>query len=137
MFSSRGFISYRFVFKSSIILLFIYLGCVGSSLLYMGFLQLQRLGATIRHGAGAFCCHGFSYCRARALGMWASVVVCRLSSCGSQALESRLSSCGAWAQLLCSMWYLPGPGLEPMSLALAGRFLTTAPPEKSLQSFQS
>ena len=29
------------------------------------------------------------------------------------------------------MWDLPGPGLEPVSLALAGRFLTTAPPGKS------
>ena len=29
------------------------------------------------------------------------------------------------------MWDLPGPGLEPMSPALAGGFLTTAPPEKS------
>ena len=30
------------------------------------------------------------------------------------------------------MWDPPGPGLEPVSLALAGRFLTTAPPGKSL-----
>ena len=29
------------------------------------------------------------------------------------------------------MWDLPGPGLEPVSLALAGGFLTTAPPGKS------
>ena len=29
------------------------------------------------------------------------------------------------------MWDLPGPGLEPMSPALAGGFLTTAPPGKS------
>ena len=37
-------------------------------------------------------------CGARALGMQASVAVaCRLSSCGSQALEHRLSSCGTWA----------------------------------------
>ena len=36
-----------------------------------------------------------SRCGARALGAWASVVVaCGLSSCGSQALERRLSSCG-------------------------------------------
>ena len=28
------------------------------------------------------------------------------------------------------MWDLPGPGLEPVSLALAGGFLTTAPPGK-------
>ncbi|KAJ8794162.1 hypothetical protein J1605_003308 [Eschrichtius robustus] len=32
------------------------------------------------------------------------------------------------------MWDLPGPGLEPMSPALAGRFSTTAPPGKSLQN---
>ena len=30
------------------------------------------------------------------------------------------------------MWNLPRPGIEPMSYALAGRFLTTGPPE-SLQ----
>ena len=28
------------------------------------------------------------------------------------------------------MWDLPGPGLEPMSLAMADGFLTTAPPGK-------
>ena len=28
------------------------------------------------------------------------------------------------------MWDLPGPGLEHVSLALAGRFLTTVPPGK-------
>ena len=30
------------------------------------------------------------------------------------------------------MWDLPGPGLEPMSPALADGFLTTAPPGKPL-----
>ena len=52
------------------------------------------------------------------------------SSCGSRALEHRLSSCGARAQLLRGMWDLPGPGLEPVSPALAGRLLTTVPPGK-------
>ena len=33
------------------------------------------------------------------------------------------------------MWDLPGPGLKPMSPALAGGFLTTAPPRKSRFSF--
>ena len=28
------------------------------------------------------------------------------------------------------MWDLPGPGLKPVSPALAGGFLTTAPPGK-------
>ena len=71
-------------------------------------------------------------CGARALGAQASVVVaCGLSSCGSWALEHRLSSCGARAYLLRSMWDPPGPGLEPVSPAFAGGFLTTAPPGKS------
>ena len=30
------------------------------------------------------------------------------------------------------MWDLPGPGIKPVSPALAGGFLTTVPPEKSL-----
>ena len=74
-----------------------------------------------------------SRCGAWALGTWASVVVaCGLSSCGLRALERRLSSCGAWASLLYSMWDLPGPGLEPVSPALAGGFLTTVWPGKPL-----
>ena len=61
----------------------------------------------------------------------ASVVVASgLSSCGLRALEHRLSSCGARAQLLRGMSDLPGPGLEPVSPALAGGFLTTAPSGK-------
>ena len=57
-----------------------------------------------------------SRCGAWALGVRASIVVARgLSSCGSQALEHRLSSCGTRAELLCGMWDLPGPGLEPVS----------------------
>ena len=33
-------------------------------------------------------------------------------------------------ELLHGMWDLPGPGLEPMSPALADGFLTTVPPGK-------
>ena len=32
----------------------------------------------------------------------------------------------------CSLWNLPGPGLELVSLALAGRFFPAGPPGKSL-----
>ena len=42
----------------------------------------------------------------------------------------RLSSCGSRALLLRGMWDLPRPGFEPVSPALAGRFLTTVPPGK-------
>ena len=52
-------------------------------------------------------------------------------SCGEQALEHRLSSFGTQASSLHSMWDLPGPGIEPMSTELAGRFLTARPPGKS------
>ena len=47
----------------------------------------------------------------------------------------RLSSCGSQAQLLRGMWDLPRPGLEPVSPALAGGFLSTAPPGKSFCQF--
>ena len=71
-------------------------------------------------------------CGARALGAWASVVVTHgLGSCGARALERKLSSCGTQAFLLRGMWDLPGPGIEPVFPALAGGFLTTAPPRKS------
>ena len=83
-------------------------------------------------GVQASHCGSFSCCIARALGTRASVVVAHgLSSCGLWALECSLSSCGSRASLLPGMWNLPGPGLEPVSPALAGRFLTTAPPGKS------
>ena len=46
-----------------------------------------------------------SRCGARALGAQASVAAVR-----------GLSSCGVRTLLLCSMWDLPRPGTEPMSL---------------------
>ena len=49
--------------------------------------------------------------------------------------EHRLSRCGAWAQLLRGMWDLPGSGMEPVSPALAGKFLSTVPPGKLQQFF--
>ena len=58
-----------------------------------------------------------------------------VSSCGSRALERRLSSCGAQAQLLLGMWDPPAPGFEPVCPVLAGGFLNTAPPGKPCLSF--
>ena len=65
----------------------------------------------------------------------------RASHCGafscwsSWALERWLSICGAWASQLPGMWDLPGSGIEPVSLALQGGFLTKAPPGKSIFFF--
>ena len=81
-------------------------------------------GATLRCGERASHCCGFSHCGARALGVRASIVAAH-----------GLRSCGTWAQLLSGLWDLPGPGLEPMSPALAGGFSTTAPPGKPDSSF--
>ena len=76
-------------------------------------------------GSRASHCGGLSFCEAqspgysgfRSCGAWAPD---ELRSCGSQAPEHRLNRCGAWAELLCGMWDLPGPGVESVSLALAG-----------------
>ena len=81
-------------------------------------------------GAWTSHCHA-SCCRAQALGLQASVV-----AVGVGALERRLSSCGVWAELFQSMWHLPKPGMEPVTLTLAGGFLTTGPPEKSRQDLK-
>ena len=59
-----------------------------------------------------------------------------LQSMGSRRLG--FSSCGTWAKQLWLMGLVdvrhvgfPQPGIEPVSPALARRFLTTAPPRKS------
>ena len=71
-------------------------GCGGSSLLHTSFLQLQ--------------CVGFSL-------QW-------LLSLLRTTLGHRLSGCGARAQLLRSLWDLPGPGIKPASPYIARRILT-------------
>ena len=132
------FILFKWAFKEQMsLILFIYLLIIYFWLCWVFvaacWLSLVAVsGVTLCCGARASHCGGFSCCGARALGARSSVVVaCGLSSCGSWAPERRLSSYGAQAQVLCGMWDLPGPGLEPVSPALAGRFLTTAPPGKS------
>ena len=80
-----------------------------------------------------FCARAFSSC-----GKWGPLFIAvrgPLTIAASLIAEHRLqtrrlSSCGSQAQLLCGMWDLPRPGLEPVSPALAGRFSTTAPPGK-------
>ena len=57
------------------------------------------------------------------------------SSCGSQAQERGLSSCGPGDHLLHGMWNLPRPGIEPVSPAFVGRFPSTVPLGKSFLSY--
>ena len=98
-----------FFFFLNLFNLFIF-GCVGSSFLCKGFLQLWQAGATL-------------HCGARASIAASLVAEHRLQT-------RRLSSCGSRAQLLRGIWDLPRPGLEPVSPELAGAFSTTAPPGK-------
>ena len=92
--------------------------------------MLCRLSlVAVSGGHSSLRCTGFSLWWPLLLGSMGSRRA-GFSSCGSQALERRPSSCGARAQLLHGMWDLPGPGLEPVSPSLAGKFLTTAPPGK-------
>ena len=75
--------------------------------------------AALPCGAQATHCSGFS-CGAQALGTGASVVV----ACG-------VRSCGALVYLLQNMWNFPEPGIEPVSPALGGGFLSTVLSGKS------
>ena len=66
-----------------------------------------------------FCARAFSSC-----GKWGPLFIAvrePLTIAASLVVEHRLqtrrlSSCGSRAQLLCGMWDLPRPGLEPVSL---------------------
>ena len=66
---------------------------------------------------GGFCC-----CIAQVLGPWAQ----HLQHAGSRALRLQPR-----AYLLWGMCNLPGPGIEPMYLAMAGEFLSSASPGTS------
>ena len=70
-----------------------------------------------------------SRCRTQALGCFGSVAEAHgLGSFASWALENRSNSCGAWFQLLCSMWNLPRSGIKTVSPSLAVVFFTTESP---------
>ena len=106
-------------------------GCAGSSLLRGLFSSCHEQGLLCNCYTQASHCSGLSCGRAQTPGTLASAATARgLSSCGSQALEHRLSSCSARVWLLHSMYDPPGSGIEPVSPALAGRFFITEPSGK-------
>ena len=130
LFSSKSFIVSGLIFRSLIhfefVCLFIYLLIYLFIYLFMAVLGLR------------FCARASSSCGER--GPLFIVVHGPLTVAASLVVEHRLqtrrlSSCGSRAQLLCGMWDLPRPGLEPMSPALAGRFSTTVPPGNPLSLF--
>ena len=104
--------------------------CTGLSLAVPGvyccasFSLAARAGAAVwLPGTWASHCSRFSRCRGRAREQVG------YSTFSSRALEHRLSSCGAG--LGCPVAPgRPGPGIAPVSPALAGEFFTMEPPVK-------
>ena len=88
------------------------LGCVGSSFLCEGFLQLRQAGATLQRGT------------------WASSLSrpLLLQSTGCRCAGSVIVAHGPSCSAACGI--LPDQGLNLCPPALAGRFSTTAPPGK-------
>ena len=82
---------------------------------HMSLLSLWQVWATLWLQCEASRCGGFSGCAALALGC------AGFRRCGLQAPEHRLRGCGTQASLPCSIWNIPGPGME----LVIGRFLTT------------
>ena len=79
--------------------------------------------AVVSGGYSSLWCEGFSLqglLLLRSTGFTAR----GLRSNGSQALAQDQWLCGAQALLICGMWDRPGAGNEPVSPALARRFLT-------------
>ena len=100
---------------------------------WTGFSSCDERGLLSRCGTWVSHCSGLSCCEAWAPGTWASVVKVRgLSSCssglhstGSTVVVHRFTCTG-----LLGMWGLPGPGIKPVSAALAEGFFTPDPPGK-------
>ena len=114
----------HFLFFKSISFLFFLFFKINLFILFIYFLLRWVLVAACRlflvaasRGYSSFQCAGFS--------LWWLLL---LRSMGSR--RAGFSSCGTRVWLLRSMWDLPRPGLKPMPPALAGGFLTTAPPGK-------
>ena len=77
------------------------------------YFSYNELGLISSYCVWASHCSGFSCCKAKALGEWSSGVVAHGLS------YSRRDMCN-----------FPGPGIELVSTALTGGFLSTGPPEK-------
>ena len=103
-----------------------FISCVVFFFFFFIYLFLAVLGLR-------FCARAFSSCGERGplfIAVRGPFTVAASLVAEHRLQTRKLSSCGSRAQLLCGMWDLPRQGLEPVSPALAGRLLTTAPPGK-------
>ena len=112
-------------FKKIYLFIYLFLAVLGLCSCVWAFTSCCKLGLLSRCDVQASHCGGFSCCWAQALGYVGSGAgTHRLQSKGSVVVVDELSCPG-------SMWNLPRPGIELMSLALTGRFFTTGIPGKS------
>ena len=102
---------YKIDYENHLFILFLFFGCVGSSVRARAFSSCGKRGPLFIAVRGPF-------------------TIAAPPVAGHRLQTRRLSIYGSRAQLLHGMWDLPRPGLEPVSPALAGRFSTTAPPGK-------
>ena len=101
------------------IYLFIYFGCVGSSVRARAFSSCGKRGPLFIAVRGPLF-----------IAVRGPFTIAAPPVAGHRLQTRRLSSCGPRAQPLRGTWDPPRPGLEPVSPALAGRLSTTAPPGK-------
>ena len=91
-------------------------------LLCTGFLWLWLAGA-------ALCLRYTGFSLQWLLRLWSTG--CRAGGLQEVQLKgSRAQAQQLWCMWPLGMWDLPGPGIEPASFALQGRFLTTGPSQK-------
>ena len=132
--------------------LFLYHGTLGESLFYYYFIYLSYFGSAgsslLRVSSLAVASRGSSLVTAHrplivvtSLDAERRLYACRLqwlqpvgSIVAAPRFESTGSIYGSRALLLHGVWDLPGPGIEPMSSALAGRFFTPEPQGKPCES---
>ena len=94
---------------------------------------MATLGLVAMHGHSLVAVSGGYALAAVSRLLWSRSTGSRV--CGLQQLQ-HVDSVAVAHGLSCphSMWDLPRPGIKPVSPALAGGFLTTGPPGKSLPS---
>ena len=108
-----------------------------STFLMFGLCLFSKCAIHLLFAALDLCCctRHFSSCSEQGLLSNCSVQASHcggFSCCGAQAVDNRLSSCVSLAWLPSSTWKLLRPGIKPLSSELAGGFLATGSPGKSL-----
>ena len=112
------------LYSTVLVLPYINLTPLGLGCCVWAFSSCGSRGLLSSRSVGASHCGGFPSCRARALG-YVGFNSCRVQA---SVLVARGLSCRG-------MWYLPGPGIEPVSPALAGASSTTGPPREVLPDY--